>query len=216
MNLKNFVDAVLEIYNQNHQKITEVSAYNFGMGSFLFIPKSGEEYYAKVLKPENINKIYQLPIAKENGIVFNAKKENQNVKLIINSTSTRNISIIGNFREKEVFSKSLSLKQGLNILEIPERELPVGIIRFTVIENHIPLAERIVFANENKQMKVKITPTKKNYLPREKVIVNIETTDENNQPIPANLSMSVVDDKLWTYADDKQNHILYGFYWILN
>jgi len=202
------VDVVLEIYNQNHQKLTEVSAYNFGMGSFLFKPKKGETYYAKVLKPENISKIYQLPIAKDEGIVFNAKKENQKVKLIINSTSVKNVLVTGNFKEKEVYSKSLNLKQGLNFIEISEKELPIGICRFTVIENNIPLAERIVFANENKQMKVKITPTKKNYLPREKVIVNIETADENNQPIPANLSMSVVDDKLWTYADDKQNHIL--------
>lgn len=202
------VDAVLEIYNQNHQKVTEVSAYNFGMGSFLFTPKKGETYYAKVLKPENISKIYQLPIAKDDGIVFNAKKENQNIRLIINSTSAKNVLITGNFREKEVYSKSLNLKPSLNFLEIPEKELPIGICRFTVSENNIPLAERIVFANENKQMKVKITPTKKNYLPREKVIVNIETTDESNQSISANLSMSVVDDKLWTYADDKQNHIL--------
>ena len=202
------VDAMLEIYNQNHQKLTETSAYNFGMGSFLFTPKKGETYYAKVLKPENISKMYPLPITKDDGIVFNAKKENQNIRLIINSTFDRNVLIKGNFRGKEIFSKAMNLKKGLNELEISEKELPIGICRFTVIENNIPLAERIVFSNENKQMKVKITPTKKNYLPREKVIVNVETTDENNQPIPANLAMSVVDDKLWTYADDKQNHIL--------
>ncbi len=202
------VDAVLEIYNQNHQKLTEVSAYNFGMGSFLFMPKKGETYYAKVLKPENISKIYPLPITKDDGIVFNTKKENQNIRLIINSTFDRNVLIKGNFRGKEIFSKAMNLKKGLNELEILEKELPIGICRFTVIENNIPLAERIVFSDENKQMKVKITPTKKNYLPREKVIVNVETTDENGQPIPANLAMSVVDDKLWTYADDKQNHIL--------
>ncbi|SIQ57820.1 TonB-dependent receptor plug domain-containing protein [Chryseobacterium indoltheticum] len=202
------VDAMLEIYNQNHQKLTETSAYNFGMGSFLFTPKKGETYYAKVLKPENISKIYSLPIAKDEGIVFNAKKENQNIRLIINSTFDRNVLIKGNFRGKEIFSKAMNLKKGLNELEISEKELPIGICRFTVIENNIPLAERIVFSNENKQMKVKITPTKKNYLPREKVIVNVETTDENDQPVPANLAMSVVDDKLWTYADDKQNHII--------
>lgn len=206
------VDAVLGIYNQNHQKLTEVSAYNFGMGSFLLTVKKGETYYAKVLKPENISKIYQLPIAKDDGIVFNAKKENQKIILNINSTSERNVIISGNFRGKEIYFKTISLKSGLNQIEISENELPIGICRFTVLENNIPLAERIVFTNENKQMKVKITPTKKNYLPREKVIVNVETTDENNQPIPANLSMSVVDDKLWTYADDKQNHI---FSWLL-
>jgi hypothetical protein len=36
-----------------------------------------------------------------------------------------------------------------------------------VFEGNIPLAERIVFANENKQMNVKIKPVKQNYL-REK------------------------------------------------
>ncbi|KQR91110.1 hypothetical protein ASG01_14600 [Chryseobacterium sp. Leaf180] len=201
------VDAVLGIYNQNHQKITEVSTFNFGMGSFVFTPKKGEIYYAKVLKPENIVQIYPLPTAKNDGIVLNLKKENQIISLSINSTSERNVLISGNFREKEVYSKNLSLKKGLNQIEISEKELPIGICRFTVSENNIPLAERIVFANENKQMKVKVTPVKKNYSPREKAVVNIETTDENNQPIPANLAVSVVDDKLWTYADDKQNHI---------
>lgn len=201
------VDAVLGIYNQNHQKLTEVSAYNFGMGSFYLNPKNGERYYAKVLKPENINQIYPLPTAKNDGIVLNIKKENQIISLNINSTSERNVVISGNFREKEIYSKNLSLKKGLNQIEISEKELPSGICRFTVSENNVPLAERIVFANENSQMKVKVTPVKKNYLPREKAVVNIETTNENNQPIPANLAVSVVDDKLWTYADDKQNHI---------
>ncbi|MBD8082740.1 alpha-2-macroglobulin family protein [Chryseobacterium caseinilyticum] len=201
------VDAVLGIYNQNHQKLTEVSAYNFGMGSFYLNPKNDETYYAKVLKPENINQIYPLPTAKNDGIVLNLKKENQIISLKINSTSERNVVISGNFREKEIYSKNLSLKKGLNQIEISEKELPIGICRFTVSENNLPLAERIVFVNENRQMKVKVTPVKKNYLPREKAVVNIETTDENNQPIPANLAVSVVDDKLWTYADDKQNHI---------
>ncbi|MBW7674930.1 TonB-dependent receptor plug domain-containing protein [Chryseobacterium chendengshani] len=202
------VDAVLGIYSQNNQKIIEVSAYNFGMGSFLFTSKNNETYYAKVLKPENIKSVYQLPIAKNDGIVFNLKKENQKIIFKIHSTGEKSVVIIGSFREKEIYTKSISLKNGLNEFEIAEKELPIGICRFTITENRIPLAERIVFANENKQMNVKITTSKKNYLPREKVTVNVETTDENGKPIPANLAMSVVDDKLWTYADDKQNHIV--------
>lgn len=205
------VDAVLGIYNQDHQKITEVSAYNFGIGSFLFTPRKNETYYAKVLKPENIKSVYQLPLAKNDGIVFNVRKENQKITFKVNSTGERSVLITGSFREKEIYTKLISLKNGLNEFEISEKELPIGICRFTVSEDKIPLAERIVFTNENKQMNVKITPSKKNYLPREKVIVNVETTDENGKPIPANLAMSVVDDKLWIYADDKQNHIISWF-----
>lgn len=202
------VDAVLAIFNQNNQKVAEVLSYNFGMGSFLFTPKKGENYYAKVIKPENINQVYQFPIAKDEGVVFNLNKENGKISFKIISTDERNVVVKGSFREKEVYTKSFSLKKGLNEFQISENELPTGISRFTVFDGEIPLAERIIFANENKQMNVKITPVKKNYLPREKVIVNIETTDENNKPILANLAMSVVDDKLWTYADDKQNHII--------
>jgi hypothetical protein len=60
-------------------------------------------------------------------------------------------------------------------------------------------------------MQVKITPNKNSFIPREKVELNIETLDENGKPIAANLGLSVIDDKLWTYADDRQNNI---FSWL--
>jgi len=202
------VDAVLEIYNQNHQKIAEASAYNFGMGSFVFTPEKGQAYYAKVTRPENISQIYPLPAAKDTGIVFNLRKDHQKIYFTITSTDNKNVVVKGSFREKEIYSQSISLQKGQNRFEIPENELPAGISRFTVFEGEKPLAERIVFTNEDRQMNVKIKPLKKHYLPREKVVLDIETTDHSGKPIPANLAMSVVDDKLWTYADDKQNHIL--------
>ncbi len=201
------VDAELEIFNNKNEKIAETSAYNFGMGSFLFTPKNGETYFAKVKKPENITEIFPLPIATNDGILLNITKENNEFKLKLNSTKARNIIIKGGFREKEIYSKTISVQKGIQEISISEQDLPIGICRFTLFENEIPLAERIVFANENKQLQIKITPTKKNYLPREKVVLNIETLDENQKPIPSNLGISVIDDKLWTYADDKQNHI---------
>jgi TonB-dependent SusC/RagA subfamily outer membrane receptor len=202
------VDATLEIFNQNQEKIVEVSAYNFGMGSFLLHPKKGEKYYAKVLKPENISKVYELPVAKNGGVVFNVIKENHQIRFKLISKEEKTIVIKGNFRGKDFYTKQISLQKGENFIELSEKDLPIGICGFTVFENEIPLAERIVFANEDQQMKVKIKPSKQNYLPREKVIVDVETTDENGKPIPANLALGVVDDKLWTYADDKQNHII--------
>lgn len=202
------VDAVLAVYNQNHEKVKEISAYNFGMGSFRFTPKNGETYYAKVVKPENIAQIFNFPVAKNEGLVLNVQNENKKLNVTITSTQEKTITLKGSFRGKEVYSKDFSLKIGGNSLEIDEKDFPVGICRFTALENNIPLAERIVFTNKVNQMNIKVKPIKKHYLPREKVILDIETTDENNKPISANLGLSVVDDKLWTYADDKQNHII--------
>ncbi|WP_267402430.1 MULTISPECIES: TonB-dependent receptor plug domain-containing protein [unclassified Chryseobacterium] len=202
------VDATLEIFNQNHQKIKEISAYNFGMGSFLFTAKKDETYYAKVAKPENIKSIYPFSVAKNEGVVLNVTKEKKTFYFKLFSTDEKTVLVKGNFREKEIYSQSIILKKGLNSFEIPEHQLPVGICRFTVFEKDIPLAERVIFANENKQLSIKIKPSKQNYLPREKVVLDIETLDENQKAVPANLGLSVVDDKLWTYADDKQNHII--------
>lgn len=202
------VDATLEIFNRNHQKVAETSAYHFGMGNFHFTPERAESYYAKVLKPGNISTVYQFPAAKDEGVVFNLKKENRKIYFKIISTEEKTLTIKGSFRGKEMYHRIIPVKNGAAQLEIPENELPAGICRFTVFEDNVPLAERIVFANENRQMTVKVKPVKQNYLPREKVVLNIETTDENNNPVPANVALSVVDDKLWTYADDKQNHII--------
>ncbi|CAI8769353.1 TonB-dependent receptor plug domain-containing protein [Chryseobacterium sp. IT-36CA2] len=202
------VDAVLAVYNQNHEKIKEISAYNFGMGSFRFTPEKGETYYAKVLKPENITQIFNFPVAKNEGLVLNVQNENTKLNFTIISTEEKRITLKGSFRGKEMYSKEILLKKGMNSLEIEVKDFPTGICRFTVLENNIPVAERIVFTNKKNHLNIKVTPVKKHYQPREKVILNIETTDENNKPIPANLGMSVVDDKLWTYADDKQNHLI--------
>lgn len=202
------VDAVLAVYNQNHEKIKEISAYNFGMGSFRFTPEKGKTYYAKVLKPENIAQTFNFPAAKDEGVVLNVQSGNKKLAFTIISTREKSITLKGSFRGKELYSKVILLKNGTNSLEVEEKDFPVGICRFTILENNIPLAERVVFTNKKNQLNIKVTPVKKHYQPREKVILNIETTDENSKPIPANLGLSVVDDKLWTYADDKQNHLI--------
>uniref|UniRef100_UPI002583944B hypothetical protein n=1 Tax=uncultured Chryseobacterium sp. TaxID=259322 RepID=UPI002583944B len=202
------VDAVVAVYNQNHQKIKEISTYNFGMGNFRFTPENGETYYAKVLKPENTSQIFNFPVAKNEGLVLNVQHENKKLVFTITSTQEKTITLKGSFRGKEIYSKVIVLKSGTNSLEADEKDFPAGICRFTVLENNLPVAERIVFTNKKNQLTIKVTPVKKQYQPREKVILNIETTDENNKPIPANLGLSVIDDKLWTYADDKHNHLI--------
>ncbi|TZF99306.1 TonB-dependent receptor plug domain-containing protein (plasmid) [Chryseobacterium panacisoli] len=202
------VDAVLAIFNQNHEKIKEISAYNFGMGSFLFTAKKGETYYAKVIRPENSTQTFNFPVAKDEGLVLNIRNENKKLMFTIVSTYEKTITLNAGFRGKELFTKDLLLKKGNNSMEIDEKDFPTGICRFTVQENNIPLAERVLFTNKENRLNIKVKPVKQHYLPREKVMLDIETTDENNRPVPANLGLSVVDDKLWTYADDKQNHII--------
>ena len=203
------VDVKGDIFNQNHLKVAEFGSFHFGMGELKFTPKSGEKYYAKLIEPYGNQQIFELPTASENGLVMNIVNSGSAVEIKINSTQSKEISLKAGVHGKEYYSEKVSLQKGENSVLIQNNLFPAGIARFTVSElQGIPLAERVVFLNDNKLLSVNLKFLKKMYLPREKVEVKVETRDHKGNPVSSDLSLSVVDDKLYTYADDKQDHLI--------
>ncbi len=198
-----------EILDNAGNKITSFESYHFGMGKCLFTPQAGKKYKAIITSPANITQQFALPNATMHGVVMHIEK----IKKIINITLTSSIDIetklVASAKNIVFNTQNMSLHKGENKLKLEENDFPAGIAQFTLYaSNNLPLAERLVFLNENKQLQVTITPDKQQHLPREKVNLTIKTLDENGKPVPSNFSLSVVDDKLWTFADDKQDHIL--------
>ncbi len=189
--------------------IDSFSSYKFGMGQLTFTPLPGKRYSATITSPAGIKEQYVLPKAAPQGIVMNVSKKNGLIHVKLIASNAAAIHLTGQAKSVPYYSKTLSLKKGVNEFPIDEKIFPMGITRLTLYdENKTPLAERIVFLNPDRQLHITITPDKQTYLPREKVSMTITTTDEKGTAIPSNLSLSVVDDKLWTLADDKQDHIL--------
>ncbi len=204
------MDVIGELLDENQQKISEFEAYKFGMGKFDFTPRNGKKYFVKILQP-NISKLFELPSAKDNSVVLNAEKIDGKIILKIQSNENKALKLVGNFRNKEVFRKEFYLSKK-EVIQLDEKDFSSGICKFTILnKENIPLCERVIYLNKSREMQVKITPNKNSFIPREKVELNIETLDENGKPIAANLGLSVIDDKLWTYADDRQNNI---FSWL--
>lgn len=198
-----------ELVDSKGNRLLSFESYHFGMGKFAFTPVKGEHYKVKIISPANITSDYELPAASENGVVMNLSKQKGNIHVLLKSSSERPVKLIASTKSSEFYNKSLLLLRGENDFTIDEELFPVGIARFTLLTaNDLPLAERIMFLNEDKNLQVSITSDKRKYLPREKVSLNIKTVDEKGRPVPADLSLAVVDDKLWSFADDKQDHIL--------
>lgn len=100
-------------------------------------------------------------------------------------------------------------KEGINTLEISTEDMPAGILQITLYDkSNTEQCERLVFVNKDRTMNVSITTNKEKYLPREQVIMDIKTTDYQGNPVSSDLALSVVNNNLITFADDKQNHIL--------
>ena len=66
----------------------------------------------------------------------------------------------------------------------------------------------MLFINNHKQLNIDVKTEKSTYQTRSKVKVHIKTTDYNQHPVPANLAIGIADNKIISFADDKQDNIL--------
>lgn len=201
------VDVSGIIVDDKNHEITSFSSFHDGMGSFDFIPKKNTNYYAILQEPFQSEHKIELPIVHKNGVRFSVSTDSLKTNITIFSSSDERFVL-------EISNASKILKQqtinsNKKELIINTKEFPIGITRFSLKdENKNTVAERLVFINAHKKLKINITLDKEIYKTREKVKVSVTTKDQNNKPIPSNLSIAVADNKLLSFADDKQDHIL--------
>lgn len=203
------VDVKGEVLDGEGKVVQSFESLRFGMGQFSFSPQKEEIYRARITTPAQITQQYELPRASKQGMVMNIEKRTGELMVRLASTSKQDVTLVAQSKGKNYFTQKITLERGETGLIINENKFPAGITRFTLYSaNGLPVAERIIFCNENNNLQVSISTTKPKYLPREKVTLTVKTQDGKGNPVPANLSLAVLDDKLWSFADDKQDHIL--------
>ncbi len=198
------------ITNSKGDKVATFSSFHQGMGAFKLKAAPNEVYTAKITKPSGIHNIYSLPQAKLKGIALAVDScSNKTLQFSLKGDTTQLVHCIVHMRGEVIYSQTYSFK-GIPIKEsIKIEEWPAGIVHITLFDDfEKPFAERLIFVNPHKKMNVTITTDKQVYYPREKVQMTIRTADETGNPIPANLSVSVVNDKIVAFANDKQDNIL--------
>lgn len=197
-----------EILDQSGNKISDFESFHQGMGNISFQIESDKQYFAKITSPFLATKLIELPKSEKRpaSLILERINEDQ-VKIIINSETDQNLELIGRTISSMIFSKEYSLKSGKNEFIIETNDLPMGILQFTLFKKNIPIAERLIFNHQDKGLNIKIETDKESYNTREKVNAKVRTSLPNGNPISANLSVSVVNDKLLSYHDDKQHDI---------
>lgn len=198
------------ILDVNDKVVATFKSYHQGIGQFDLAPQNGQKYFAQITKPANINKTYPLPKALEKGYSLKIRKQTEgDIILDMISTQAEKLYLVAQSRNTIHYSKVVEAKAGITPINIPTSSFPIGIVQLTLFDSkQIARAERLVFTNKHKQLKITVETDKEKYLPREKVNMDILVTDEKGIPMPGNFSLAVVDDKLLTFADDKQGHIL--------
>jgi hypothetical protein len=191
-------------------QVASFSSYHQGMGSFKFNPQPNEKYIVKITKPEGITQTFDVPTPLDRGYVLNLDNSKEGeVTACINSTENDAMAIVAQVRGKIFYSTLIDVKQGNNKIVFPTSNFPIGVAQVTLFDSKgIARAERLAFVNKNKQLNLSVETDKEKYLPREKVKMTLTVKDERGLPMPANLSMAVVNDQLLSFADDKSGNIL--------
>ncbi len=190
--------------------VTPFESFHMGMGAFWVTAVPGKKYFAQIDKPAGNNPLMPLPEALDFGFSFGLNETNaKSTVWTIHSPSTTHAHLVGRSHGEIVYASKINLAKGENHIEIPTAHFPAGLAVFTLFDSHdTEQCERLVFLNRDKTLNIELITDKNRYGPREKVDLRIKTRDSKGNATSVKLSLAVVDDKLITFADDKQDNIL--------
>jgi hypothetical protein len=178
-----------------------------GMGSFNFTPIRSKKYLIRLSHPE-IDTTFQLPDISPEGMTITLVERNK-------ESLTFKISQSANFNQSDFYLRvqCRGIVYGITegkissqiLVKIPLSLLPQGIAEVTLFNNNlIPVAERLVYVNQNRKLNISAQLSEKAYPTRGKVMVKLSVKDENGKPVMANLGVSVFD-KLYQNPRDSNN-----------
>jgi len=198
-----------EIIDESGRSITSFQSFHFGMGAVSFVPEEGKEYYARIIRPVGNNSKFQLPSHRAEYGLNLAEQSLSETNWHIYSAKEEKAAVTVQVHGVMYYNKTVELSKGMNSISIPIKDFPAGIAVFTLFDqNGKEQCERLFFVNTDKRLKISLETDQQYYKPGQEVKLKVKTTDDKGNPVPANLAVSVADDRLLALADDKQDNIL--------
>lgn len=183
-----------------------------GMGSLTFAPLAGKKYRIHLSAPDTV---FCLPEVMPQGITLQLTgRDKESLEFKVSQSPSfdkRTIYLRGQVRGVVCCMATATLNKELKI-KMPLKEFPCqGIAEFTLFtDSLVPVAERLVYVHPEKRLNIEAHLDKDRYQTRGKVLLKIKVTDDNGQPVVANLGINVYD-KLYRNVNDPQNILSHCF-----
>jgi hypothetical protein len=202
-----------KVVDDRGQTVATFTSIHDGMGRFDIAPSADRSYHVEIEKPAGIAQKFELPAAKAGGCVVRAVDGSSDRVAAICSAS-RTVLVEATLREQHVAGGAVEVEAGKPaVVELPMDAAAQGAVRVTLFSTKKePLAERLIYRNRGKDLKVELTADRKAYSPRDRVKLHVHTSDASGKPVKANVGVAVVDDTVLSFADDKSAKILAHLY----
>lgn len=192
------VNASIDIVDELGQVILSTRTFHEGMGTFIFTPEMNKKYVAKCMDDFGHSKEFELPDINAkafHGLRVDVQRDNFKVSLLsVLDASSEPLYLLAHVRGIVLFSEEWKEPQKRYLL--PKEYFPAGVVQFLLLnkEGRI-LSERLAFSDTYGSTKCNVTVggllTKK----RERISVETNLLDSNQQPLKGIYSVSVVDSK---------------------
>jgi hypothetical protein len=200
------VDVKGELFEDN-VPLLEFSSTHMGMGSFNFTPDKNKKYFIRLSRPA-IDTTYLLSEILPEGMTMrlvDRNKESLSFKITQSYGLTQSDFYIRVQCRGVVYGMTTGKLNRELMIKIPLSLLPQGIAEVTLFNNRlVPVAERLVYINQDKKLNITAKLSGKTYSQRGKAELKISVKDDNGNPVMANLGISVFD-KLYQNPRDSNN-----------
>ncbi|WP_400191557.1 hypothetical protein [Hymenobacter sp. B81] len=186
-----------EVLDGAGRVVARFGTSRLGMARFALTPAPGAAYRAVLRLPDGRRTEQRLPTAQAQGFVLHLDDTDPNqLKLTVAANVAggrpEGLLLLGHTRQQLFASASTWLTDGRAVFFVDRSQLPEGVAHFTLFNaDRQPLAERLYFRAPQRRLLVAAAADQTRYGARQKVRLRLATTDQNRQPVPANLSLAV-------------------------
>jgi TonB-dependent SusC/RagA subfamily outer membrane receptor len=193
------VDVEGEMVDDQNAVVATFKTSHQGMGSFKGFIWANKSYTARLKNPGS-GKTFKIPSSQEKGYMMQVVDAGQSIKVFIYNNSEKSaanpvlFNLVGQSRGEVYFAAKGEIKSTSVTTSIPKNKFPRGIAQITLFDGDgTPQCERLVFINNDTRLQVALAMNKASYSKREKVDVSLQVTNEKNEPVTGNFSVSIYD-----------------------
>jgi hypothetical protein len=197
-----------KILNDLGEVVQSFSTSYLGMGKFLLQPADGRTYYALVDQHPELK--IALPQAQPTGFAIQYKEENDSLKLNISSNRKQKTNLtcflIASHKGIILTADTVKLVGFNQSIRLNKALFTTGISKITMLDSlQNPVAERLIYVDQDKNDLLSIGLNRKEFLPREEVKMNVDLNLEPGDSVTSTLSVSVVNRSFFSTGERNQN-----------
>lgn len=200
-NIGKGVAATGNILTASGKTVAVFACDSSGMGSFILSDIPGEKYSAEGKFGDGTTLSAPLPTALLSGFSLFIRHADSLFKTSINTNPVtldqqqgKPVLLAIKNKGKVIYSAQLTLKQLQSTVTVNTAGFPAGISAVILYDaSGKPQCERLIYVESKEPAKLMILTDRATYAPKGKVTVTVRTTNQDNLPVKAHLSLAAVD-----------------------